>query len=970
MIARLGKHERRTLLLFLLIITIVTTIASSAIYRYEQDERIRDTTLYAEREIELVSKLITEALIKNDYVTVKQFISHWAQERPDLVKAKLTTANGFVLAQHLRAQPTQYPLSLSRQLYYGGRGVVNMDMVWDVAPIYHKLDRLLTMLVAIPLVLVITLLLFLWWVLHRTLLKPLHNKLEVSEQYNRMLFEQSPIGLMLCRMNGELVDINHAFARIIGRSVEETLQLTYWAITPESYAADEQRLLESLKKTGRYDSHEKEYIHKDGHRVPVRLQGLLLEKGGEQLILSSVEDITERRRTEEAIRNITIGVSAKTGEQFFQSLTVHLAKLFGTKYTFIGLLNLQKPDIIDTVALCIHGEITDNVGYGLLNTPCEHVVNGSYDSIQAYPRNIQQLFPEDLLLVEMGVHSYVGVPLVDASNSPIGVIVVMDDKPMENTNQVGTMLQLFATRAAAELERLRSEEALQQSRQRLADAQQMAHIGSWELNLTTNQLLWSDEIYRIFEIDPQKFSASYKRFLEIIHPDDREQVNTAYMESVENKTPYRIDHRIQISDGTTKHVQERGKTFYDAEGHPVRSVGTVQDVTERVSMEEALRRSQKMDAIGQLSGGIAHDFNNQLGVVIGYLDFLRNHLSGDEKPRQWVDIAIKSTLRCMDLTRQLLTFSRHQAKDKSVVDLNVTLNELETMIARSVTPEVEVQYFLTNKLWQTEIDPGEFQDVILNLVINARDAMPGGGKLLIETSNKYLDAGYIACNPGVAPGDYVQLMLSDTGSGMDKETMEHIFEPFFTTKPKGKGTGLGMAMVYGFAKRYGGNIKVYSEPGVGTTVRLYLPRTKVSKSAAAIENIHEAELPTGSETILIVDDEVDLLQLAGHYLSALGYQTHLAGNTQQALAILERDEQIDLLFSDVVMPGGMNGYELAQQATQQRPGLKVLLTSGFTSKTIAHNGLARFSAHLLSKPYRKADLARQIRIVLDEKIVE
>jgi CheY-like chemotaxis protein len=313
----------------------------------------------------------------------------------------------------------------------------------------------------------------------------------------------------------------------------------------------------------------------------------------------------------------------------------------------------------------------------------------------------------------------------------------------------------------------------------------------------------------------------------------------------------------------------------------------------------------------------------------------------------------------------LLAFSRRQTIEKVVVDLNVALKNIETMIARSVTPEVEVQTFLADELWLTEIDPGEFQDAILNLVINARDAMPGGGTLLIETSNKPLDASYAALNPWVEPGDYVQLMLSDTGAGMDKETLGHVFEPFFTTKPEGQGTGLGLAMVYGFVKRYGGNIKVYSEPGVGTTIRLYLPRSTAVEPAVMVNNTHEAELPTGNESILIVDDETDLLTLADQHLSDLGYRTHLAETAAQALAILAAKE-IDLLFSDVVMPGGMNGYELAQQAVELRPGLRVLLTSGFTAKTMAHNGLARFSAHLLSKPYRKTNLAQRIRLVLDE----
>ncbi len=398
-----------------------------------------------------------------------------------------------------------------------------------------------------------------------------------------------------------------------------------------------------------------------------------------------------------------------------------------------------------------------------------------------------------------------------------------------------------------------------------------------------------------------------------------------------------------------------------------RCFGNIDLIQGKAQAEEALRRSQKMEAIGQLSGGIAHDFNNQLGIIIGYLDFLQEYVGDNEQPCKWVDTATRATLRCMDLTRQLLAFSRSQASGKTVVNLNARIKELETMIARSVTPEVEVQYFLADDPWQTQINLGEFQDALLNLVINARDAMPGGGKLLIEATNKRLDEGYATLNPGVEAGDYVQLMMSDTGDGMDKETLEHIFEPFFTTKAEGKGTGLGLAMVYGFVKRYGGHIKVYSEPGVGTTMRLYLPRSTTSESADIAENAPAIELPTGNESILIVDDEADLLQLADRYLSDLGYRTRCAENAAQALEKLAGDVEFDLLFSDVVMPGGINGYELAQKAKQMRPGLKVLLTSGFTSKTMAHNGLARFSAHLLSKPYRRDDLVQRIRLVLDEE---
>lgn len=436
---------------------------------------------------------------------------------------------------------------------------------------------------------------------------------------------------------------------------------------------------------------------------------------------------------------------------------------------------------------------------------------------------------------------------------------------------------------------------------------------------------------------------------------------------VSKKVVELANHTVLVSKNSIEYqIADSGAPIMNQKGEILGVVLVFRDVTRQYQTEEALRRSHKMEAIGQLSGGIAHDFNNQLGIVIGYLDFLETHTASNEKPHKWVENAARAAQRCVDLTRQLLAFSRRKSGETTVVDINAMLRELEVMIARSVTPEVEVEYFLIDDLWPTEINSGEFQDVILNLVINARDAMPEGGNLLIETSNKYLDADYSALNPEIKAGDYIQLMMSDTGIGMNRKTLEHIFEPFFTTKPEGKGTGLGMAMVYGFIKRYGGYIKIYSEPGVGSTVRLYLPRSATTESVIMVNNNRQGELPTGSETILLVDDEVDLLQLAELYLTDLGYRTRTAENASQALKILAEDKEINLLFSDVVMPGKMNGYELAELATQKHTGLKVLLTSGFTSKTMTQNGLERFAVHLLNKPYRKADLAQRIRQVLDD----
>jgi len=429
-----------------------------------------------------------------------------------------------------------------------------------------------------------------------------------------------------------------------------------------------------------------------------------------------------------------------------------------------------------------------------------------------------------------------------------------------------------------------------------------------------------------------------------------------------------VEHTVLISkDGTEYLIADSAAPIIDEQEKILGVILVFRDVTQQYQTEDALRRSQKMDAIGQLSGGIAHDFNNQLGIIVGYLDFLDKYVSDDEKPKKWVEISTNATLRCMDLTRQLLSFSRTKSNKKVVVDINAKLRELETMFTRSVTPAVEVEYSLADNIWLTEIDPGEFQDAILNLVLNSRDAMPDGGKLLIETSNIYLDEDYVALNPDAQAGDYVQLLLSDNGSGMDKNTQDHVFEPFYTTKAKDKGTGLGMSMVYGFIKRFDGFIKIYSEVNVGTTLRLYLPRVSDAEVDNTRKPLKDKKLPIGNETILIVDDEVDLLYLADKYLTELGYKTYQAETASQALEILAQHQDIDCLFTDVVMPGGINGYELAQSAIENNPALKVLFTSGFTSKTTTQNGQIHFTAQMLSKPYRKADLAQHIRLTLDQK---
>ena len=381
--------------------------------------------------------------------------------------------------------------------------------------------------------------------------------------------------------------------------------------------------------------------------------------------------------------------------------------------------------------------------------------------------------------------------------------------------------------------------------------------------------------------------------------------------------------------------------------------------------EDAQRRSQKMDAIGKLTGGIAHDFNNLLGIILGNLELLENYLTGDEKSLKRIKAIEKAGVRAANLTRQLLSFSRREAKQESVININQLINEMMDLVQRSLTPEIEVKYILCEDLWLAKIDAGDFEDALLNLCINARDSMTGHGSLTIETHNLNLDEAYCKQNPGLSPGKYLELTVTDTGEGVQNELKDRIFEPFFTTKDQGKSTGLGLAMVYAFVKRSNGYIKCDSEVGMGATFRIFLPK-EAEDVLTSRENISQVEnIPHGKETILVVDDEEGLVALAKDILEAQGYQVLTACDGKRALEQLTQNPEIDLLFSDVVMPNGISGYELAEQAVANQHNLKVLLTSGYTEKIESHNGQMHFNENLLNKPYSQMELIKLIRSRLD-----
>jgi PAS domain S-box-containing protein len=444
-----------------------------------------------------------------------------------------------------------------------------------------------------------------------------------------------------------------------------------------------------------------------------------------------------------------------------------------------------------------------------------------------------------------------------------------------------------------------------------------------------------------------------------VHPDDLESTRNEMRAARRGRLTRNFETRYVHKNGRPVALMWTGVWSATEEQHFF--IG--RDMTERHAAEERLRRSQRLEAIGQLTGGMAHDFNNLLGVIIGNLDVLVGMRKDDASVIELAGEALDAAVRGADLTRRLLAFARRQPLRPERVDVNYAVNDIAHLLGRTLGEQIALTLDLAPDVWSISADLAQLEAAITNLATNARDAMPSGGRLIISTGNRYLDADYAAQHPEVTPGDYALIEVTDTGTGIPAAILDRIFEPFFTTKDEGKGTGLGLSMVFGYIKQSGGHVNVYSEVGVGTTFRLYLPRSHEAPAASKEAKAEETPLGRG-EIVLVVEDNAGLRRIVTRQLRDLGYGVLEAENAAAAQAVLEQ-QPADLLFTDIVMPGEMDGFELVRIAFSRWPAMRVVLTSGFPQAKITGTiGTAATAAHLLSKPYRKVDLARALRVAL------
>lgn len=516
--------------------------------------------------------------------------------------------------------------------------------------------------------------------------------------------------------------------------------------------------------------------------------------------------------------------------------------------------------------------------------------------------------------------------------------------------------------AMAIAERKEAEEKLRKSEARLELAQEIASVGSFVMDREGN-LRWSEEMFRITGRDSASKEPSHQEFLTCVHPEDRELVASSCDLIFRDGRPCEIDFRYICPEGSLKYLHATARPEIVRRAATTTAFGTVMDLTDRRRIEEQLRHAQKMEAVGRLAGGVAHDFNNLLGVIIGYTELALYDLGSDDPLRGKIEPISKAAVRAASLTAQLLAFSRRQVLKPEELDLNRIVADLEPMLKRLIGEGIEIVTELESQLPLVKADPGQMDQVIMNLALNSRDAMPAGGKLKIRTSRFFCGTTPEEYSGRIPTGEYVMLTVTDTGHGMDAVTKAHIFDPFFTTKEKGKGTGLGLSTVYGIVSQSNGHIWAESEVGKGTDFNIVLPVVKSEGKIVARET-DPGKVQGRKETVLIVEDEASLRGLVASLVASMGCTALEAPNGDEAIAIARERSDIDVLLTDVVMPN-MDGFELVKRIVGICPRIKVLYMSGYSDEMVAQYKKNENLPHLIQKPFRSADLIHKLRKLMD-----
>lgn len=752
------------------------------------------------------------------------------------------------------------------------------------------------------------------------------KRLERQVRLRSDTIEGSPIGHAVFTRSGRFVDVNPAFARMWGYDRPQDVL----ALSPVALCVDATvpaRCTASVDQRGLCHS-EFSARRRDGTTFEVRMQVTrsVAENGGEMFVASAI-DVTEERQAEAALRD-----SENRLRLFIEHAPAALA-MFDREMRYIAASNRWLSDF--HLPEAVHGL-------------CH------YDLFPEIPERWREIhrraFAGEVLRAD-----------IDKFTRSDGEVYYLrwEVRPWHAADGTVGGLLIYSEDVTSSLA---AQSALAESDARFRQLAESIREVFWLTDVSKREIVYLSPGYE--EIWGRKVATLREeplQWLEAIHPDDRERVREAMARQADGT--YDQEYRVVRPDGSVRWVRDQAFPVRDEQGVVVRLAGVAEDVTERRQLEQQVRQTQKMESIGLLAGGVAHDFNNWLTVIAGSCELLQEELEGSGSGLELMTEILRATERGAALTRQLLAFSRQEVIEPRLLDLNSIIADTEKMLRRLLGEDVLLETSLAPHLDPVRVDPGQWTQVLMNLAVNARDAMPRGGRLTMETRVSDLDAEFVRTRPALKAGRHVILSVSDTGSGMSPEVKARIFEPFFTTKEQGRGTGLGLAVVHGIVSQSGGVIEAYSESSRGTSFRIYLPTgsgsVETPSSQAQEGPVH------GNETVLVVEDEESIRRLTTHALRGHGYRVLQASDGEDALALLHRyGGEVDILVTDVVMPR-MDGRTLAEQMKILMPGLKVLYTSGYTDDAVVRHGLLQAEVAFLSKPYTPKTLLRKIRQVLE-----
>ncbi len=794
--------------------------------------------------------------------------------------------------------------------------------------------------------------------------------LNASEEKYRTLIDKLQEGVIIAQ-GGVFALVNRRMSEMLGVPLEDLKGKPFIDfVWPE----DQEMVMRNyrMRISGETidDGYDFRIIGAQGKLTWVFISASLIMWDGQPATLNIVKDITERKRVEETQEFLLQCGLPSSGEDFFESLARYLAQTTGMDYVCIDRLEGDGLSA-QTVAVYNEGMFECNVSYALKDTPCGEVVG---KGVCCYPRDVRHLFPRDQALQELKAESYYGTTLIDSKGQQIGLIAIIGHHVLDDTNLIESLLKMVAPRATGELERRKAEEELARRESLLNKIFDVLPIGLWFADENGKLLRGNPAGVKIWGAEPTVPMEEYGVFVarrlpsgEEIAPDDWALAHTIKEGIAVHDELLEID----AFDGQKRVVLNYTAPVLDDKGHLLGAIVVNNDITDRIQSEQEreklqtqLIQAQKMESVGRLAGGVAHDFNNMLGVILGHIEMALEHVDPAQSLYEDLQEIQKAANRSADLTRQLLAFARKQTIAPRVLDLNDTIEGMLKMLQRLIGEDIKLSWVPQAGLWPIKMDPSQIDQILANLCVNARDAISGVGKITIETADITLEEDYCAEHGSFVPGDYVLLAVSDDGCGMDTETKIRLFEPFFTTKSMEKGTGLGLSTVYGIVKQNHGFIYVYSEPGEGTTFRIYLPR-HVGKAEQIQKKGFARTEAIGHETILLAEDEPTILHMTKRMLEKMGYPVLAAATPGEAIRLAEQHAgEIHLLITDVVMPE-MNGRDLARKLLSLYPDIRRLFMSGYTANVIAHHGVLDEGVHFIQKPFSMKDLGAKVRETLD-----